>query len=109
MQLRKAGTVGIGDGDQGGERDGHTPPEPRSSCTDSVGSVAIGADTVKGCQPVVWPLFSWSCVVVPYQYTIILWAVVLGFLVFRDVPDAFTLCGAARRRARYSTFRATAA
>jgi drug/metabolite transporter (DMT)-like permease len=32
---------------------------------------------------------------VPYQYTIILWAIVLGFLVFRDVPDAFTLCGAA--------------
>jgi drug/metabolite transporter (DMT)-like permease len=32
---------------------------------------------------------------VPYQYTIIIWAVVLGFLVFRDVPDAFTLWGAA--------------
>ena len=36
-----------------------------------------------------------ASVVVPYQYTIILWAIVLGFLVFRDVPDAFTLCGAA--------------
>ena len=36
-----------------------------------------------------------ASVVVPYQYTIIIWAVVLGFLVFRDVPDAFTLWGAA--------------
>jgi drug/metabolite transporter (DMT)-like permease len=36
-----------------------------------------------------------ASVVVPYQYTIIIWAVVLGFLVFSDVPDAFTLCGAA--------------
>jgi drug/metabolite transporter (DMT)-like permease len=36
-----------------------------------------------------------ASVVVPYQYTIIVWAVVLGVLVFGDVPDAFTLAGAA--------------
>jgi len=36
-----------------------------------------------------------ASVVAPYQYTIIIWAVVLGLLVFADVPDAFTLCGAA--------------
>jgi drug/metabolite transporter (DMT)-like permease len=36
-----------------------------------------------------------ASVVVPYQYTIIIWAIVLGLLVFGDVPDAFTLAGAA--------------
>ena len=33
--------------------------------------------------------------VVPYQYTTIVWAVLFGYLVFGDVPDAFTLTGAA--------------
>jgi len=32
---------------------------------------------------------------VPFQYTMIVWAIVLGYLVFGDVPDAFTLIGAA--------------
>jgi drug/metabolite transporter (DMT)-like permease len=36
-----------------------------------------------------------ASVVVPYQYTMIVWAVALGWLVFGDVPDAFTLTGAA--------------
>jgi len=36
-----------------------------------------------------------ASVVVPYQYTMIVWAVVLGWLVFGDVPDAFTLTRAA--------------
>ena len=36
-----------------------------------------------------------ASVVVPYQYTMIVWAVGLGWLVFGDVPDAFTLSGAA--------------
>jgi drug/metabolite transporter (DMT)-like permease len=36
-----------------------------------------------------------ASVVVPYQYTMIVWAVVFGWLVFGDVPDAFTLTGAA--------------
>jgi drug/metabolite transporter (DMT)-like permease len=36
-----------------------------------------------------------ASVVVPYQYTMIVWAVVLGWLVFGDVPDVFTLTGAA--------------
>src|SRR5262249_57106168 len=36
-----------------------------------------------------------ASVVVPYQYTMIVWAVALGFLVFGDVPDKFTLIGAA--------------
>ena len=35
-----------------------------------------------------------ASVVVPYQYTMIVWAVALGFLVFGDVPDVFTLGGA---------------
>jgi drug/metabolite transporter (DMT)-like permease len=36
-----------------------------------------------------------ASVVVPYQYTLIVWAIVLGYVVFGDVPDPFTLCGAA--------------
>jgi drug/metabolite transporter (DMT)-like permease len=35
-----------------------------------------------------------ASVVVPYQYTIIVWAVVLGYAVFGNVPDPFTLSGA---------------
>jgi drug/metabolite transporter (DMT)-like permease len=33
--------------------------------------------------------------VVPYQYTTIVWAVLFGYLVFGDLPDAFMLTGAA--------------
>jgi drug/metabolite transporter (DMT)-like permease len=36
-----------------------------------------------------------ASVVVPYQYTMIVWAVALGWLVFGDAPDAWTLGGAA--------------
>jgi len=36
-----------------------------------------------------------ASVVVPYQYTLIIWAIALGYLVFGDVPDAFMLAGAA--------------
>jgi drug/metabolite transporter (DMT)-like permease len=35
-----------------------------------------------------------ASVVVPYQYTIIVWAIVLGYLVFGNWPDGFTLAGA---------------
>ncbi|MDJ1159173.1 DMT family transporter [Chelatococcus sp. SYSU_G07232] len=36
-----------------------------------------------------------ASVVVPYQYMLIVWAVVFGYLVFGDVPQASTLVGAA--------------
>jgi len=36
-----------------------------------------------------------ASVVVPYQYTMIVWAIMLGYMVFGDVPDLFTLAGAA--------------
>jgi drug/metabolite transporter (DMT)-like permease len=36
-----------------------------------------------------------ASVVTPYQYTLIVWAIVLGYVVFDDVPDPFTLFGAA--------------
>jgi drug/metabolite transporter (DMT)-like permease len=36
-----------------------------------------------------------ASVVVPYQYTFILWAIVFGYFVFGDVPDAPLLIGAA--------------
>jgi drug/metabolite transporter (DMT)-like permease len=36
-----------------------------------------------------------ASVVVPYQYTMIIWAVALGWMVFGDVPDMFTITGGA--------------
>jgi drug/metabolite transporter (DMT)-like permease len=36
-----------------------------------------------------------ASVVVPYQYTMIIWAIALGYVVFGDAPDPFTLSGAA--------------
>jgi drug/metabolite transporter (DMT)-like permease len=36
-----------------------------------------------------------ASVVVPYQYTLIVWAIVFGFAAFGDVPQAHTLIGAA--------------
>jgi drug/metabolite transporter (DMT)-like permease len=36
-----------------------------------------------------------ASVAVPYQYTMIVWGIALGYLVFGDVPDAWTLSGAA--------------
>jgi drug/metabolite transporter (DMT)-like permease len=33
--------------------------------------------------------------VVPYQYTMLIWAIALGYLVFGDVPDAPMLVGSA--------------
>ena len=36
-----------------------------------------------------------ASVVVPYQYTLILWAVILGWRVFGEIPDGFTLAGGA--------------
>jgi drug/metabolite transporter (DMT)-like permease len=36
-----------------------------------------------------------ASVVVPYQYTTIIWAVLFGYLVFGDVPDRWMIAGAA--------------
>jgi drug/metabolite transporter (DMT)-like permease len=36
-----------------------------------------------------------ASVVVPYQYTMIIWAVLFGYAVFGDVPSIATLIGAA--------------
>jgi drug/metabolite transporter (DMT)-like permease len=36
-----------------------------------------------------------ASVVVPYQYTLIVWAIVFGFFVFGDVPEIAMLAGAA--------------
>ena len=35
-----------------------------------------------------------ASVVVPYQYTMIVWAVLFGFVVFGDVPHPVTIIGA---------------
>jgi drug/metabolite transporter (DMT)-like permease len=36
-----------------------------------------------------------ASVVVPYQYTMIVWAVIFGYVFFANVPNAQTLVGAA--------------
>ena len=36
-----------------------------------------------------------ASVVVPYQYTMLIWAIALGYLVFGDVPDVPMLVGGA--------------
>jgi drug/metabolite transporter (DMT)-like permease len=36
-----------------------------------------------------------ASVVVPYQYSMIVWAVIFGFVVFGDVPQISTIVGAA--------------
>jgi len=36
-----------------------------------------------------------ASIVVPYQYTLIVWAIVLGYVVFGDVPNPLTLLGGA--------------
>ena len=36
-----------------------------------------------------------ASVVVPYQYSMIVWAVMFGYLVFGDVPSPATIAGAA--------------
>ena len=36
-----------------------------------------------------------ASVVVPYQYTMLVWAILLGYIVFGDVPDRFMLLGSA--------------
>src|SRR5262249_57899982 len=36
-----------------------------------------------------------ASLVVPYQYTLILWAMILGYLAFGDVPGALLIAGAA--------------
>ena len=36
-----------------------------------------------------------ASVVVPYQYTLIVWSVLFGFALFGELPDAYTLVGAA--------------
>ncbi|MEA2880375.1 MAG: hypothetical protein QOF14_5571 [Hyphomicrobiales bacterium] len=36
-----------------------------------------------------------ASVVVPYQYTLIVWSVVFGWLMFGELPDAYTVVGAA--------------
>jgi drug/metabolite transporter (DMT)-like permease len=44
-----------------------------------------------------------ASVVVPYQYSMIVWAVIFGFVVWGDVPSLSTLIGAASSSARAST------
>jgi drug/metabolite transporter (DMT)-like permease len=35
-----------------------------------------------------------ASVIQPFHYTLIFWAIILGFIFYGDIPDAFTLIGA---------------
>lgn len=56
-----------------------------------LGVVALGAIVAVNRSLAIAP----ASVVVPYQYTMIVWAIVFGYLVFGDVPSAQMLVGAA--------------
>jgi drug/metabolite transporter (DMT)-like permease len=56
-----------------------------------LGIVAMGAHVCVNRSLILAP----ASTVVPYQYTTIVWAVLFGYLVFGDVPDAWMLSGAA--------------
>ena len=38
--------------------------------------------------------YSKASIVQPFHYTLILWAIILGYLVYDDIPDIFTITGA---------------
>jgi drug/metabolite transporter (DMT)-like permease len=58
--------------------------------------IAVGASSVISQFCVVRALkLADASVVVPYQYTLIVWAVVFGWQMFGEVPDAWTMTGAA--------------
>ncbi len=59
--------------------------------TGLVGCVAMGALTCVNRSLRLAP----ASVVVPYQYTIIVWAMIFGYFVFGDVPAPATIIGAA--------------
>jgi drug/metabolite transporter (DMT)-like permease len=56
-----------------------------------LGMVAMGAHVCVNRSLVLAP----ASTVVPYQYTTIVWALLFGYLVFADVPDAWMLAGSA--------------
>ncbi len=71
---------------------GWTPPAGRS-----VGLMALSAVLVlTGYQCVIMALRSGDIsAIAPFRYTALLWALLLGYLVFGDVPDAMMATGAA--------------
>ena len=38
--------------------------------------------------------FAKASVVQPFHYTLILWAIILGYIFYKDIPDIFTIVGA---------------
>ena len=55
-----------------------------------LGVVALGAHMATNRALKLAP----ASIVVPYQYTLIIWAVVLGYVAFGDVPPLSTVAGA---------------
>ena len=71
---------------------GWVPPSARDAALLALlGVVALGAHVLVNRSLKLAP----ASVVTPFQYTLLLWAVVFGYLVFGDVPGPATLAGAA--------------
>jgi drug/metabolite transporter (DMT)-like permease len=57
--------------------------------------LALGGATIVAQFCVIRSLkFASASVVVPYQYTLIVWSVVFGWLMFAELPDIYTVAGA---------------
>ena len=35
-----------------------------------------------------------ASIIQPFHYTLIFWAILFGYILFKDIPDVFTICGA---------------
>ena len=77
-----------------------TQVEPATTDTPGIGSLGLFA--AAGCISVSALLcvnrslkLAPASVVVPYQYSMIVWAVMFGYFVFGDVPQLATIAGAA--------------
>jgi drug/metabolite transporter (DMT)-like permease len=68
-----------------------TPPLSDLSLFVLAGAISVGALLALNRSLILAP----ASVVVPYQYTMIVWAVIFGYAVFGDVPSLATLIGAA--------------
>ena len=66
------------------------------TCAILIGCILIGVASTAGQWIVVLAFrYADASVLAPFSYTQLLWVSVLGFLVFGEVPDAYTITGAA--------------
>jgi drug/metabolite transporter (DMT)-like permease len=68
-----------------------TPPVPHLGLFVLAAVISVGALLALNRSLILAP----ASVVVPYQYTMIIWAVIFGYFVFGDIPSVATMIGAA--------------